>query len=185
MPKLCCRQAGRQGSGGRRGVKVKIGSVMTAAIIYTKVHGMESLRFGAASPPQNRFVARSFLAPPPPFTHRISTATYPNPPPPPATRCLAQLHKYNNNNYFTSLPHTASQLPTTTLCKTEDQQQHPCGGGWHLLRLPPPRAATPKRRERKETRVLGCIHPSGRPASRGKAGKVTVISQVRSTALMR
>ena len=67
---------------------------------------MESLRFGAASPPQNRFVARSFLAPPPPSTHRISTATYHSPPPPPATCCLAELQKYNN--YFTFLTQPAS-----------------------------------------------------------------------------
>lgn len=83
-PKLCCRQRSGGQAGLREG-KVRIGSVMTAAMIYTKVHGMESLRFGAASPPQNRFVASSFLAPPPPSIHRIPTGTYHNPPPPPAT----------------------------------------------------------------------------------------------------
>ena len=142
---------------------------MTAAIIYTKVHGMESLRFGAASlrPPHRialSTAASSHLLPPSTI-HPPHLNCYLPQPASPARLPLAawqKLHKYTNNNYsFTSLMHTASQPATTTLCKTD--QQHPCGGGWHLLRLLPPlrpKNLAPKRK-RKETRVLlGCIRPA-------------------------
>ena len=132
----------------------------------------EQLRFAPPTESPLSTAASSHLLPPSTI-HPPHLNCYLPQPASPARLPLAawqKLHKYTNNNYyFTSLiMHTASQPATTTLCKTD--QQHPCGGGWHLLRLLPPlrpKNLAPKRK-RKETRVLlGCI---GRPPSRGKAG---------------
>lgn len=110
---------------------------MTAAIIYTKVHGMESLRFGAASlrPPHRialSTAASSHLLPPSTI-HPPHLNCYLPQPASPARLPLAawqKLHKYNNYYSFTSLMHTASQPASYHHHRVQDR---PAASMWWWL----------------------------------------------------